>query len=304
MMERLGDAMVSAQPARVGQISIVVLTYNRCEEVCRTLRRLSALPVVYPVIVVDNGSTDATAPCIQREFPSATLVSVGANLGAASRNLGVAKVATPYVAFCDDDTCWMPGALEKAVEILDVHPGISVLNAQIWVGEAARPDPACAAMASSPLPSVAGVGPELTGFMAGACVMRTHAFRQARGYWAPFFIGGEEALLALDILAQGGTIVYAPAVQLHHWPSNSRDAPLRRRLLARNALWTAWLRLPPGMALARSWRLLSILPGWKARVAACRDALGEWRCVQRHRRVIDAALCSKLAAVWREEAGR
>ncbi|CAM3939305.1 glycosyltransferase family 2 protein [Bordetella tumulicola] len=304
MTERLGHAMVSAQPAAAGRISIVVLTYNRCEEVCRTLRGLSALPVAYPVIVVDNGSTDDTAPRIEREFPSVTLVSVGANLGAAGRNQGVVKVATPYVAFCDDDTCWMPGSLEKAVEILDAHPGISVLNARIWVGEDARPDPACVAMASSPLPSVAGVGPELTGFMAGASVMRTHAFRQARGYWAPFFIGGEEALLALDILAQGGTIVYAPAVQLRHWPSISRDTSLRRRLLARNALWTAWLRLPLPLALARSWHQLSFLPDWRTRFAACRDALVGWRCVRRHRRVLDAALCRKLAAVWRDEAGR
>ncbi len=296
--------MANAQPSPAGQVSIVVLTYNRCEEVCRTLARIDALPGNPAVIVVDNGSSDGTALRIKQDFPGARLVETAANLGAAGRNRGVAEVATPYVAFCDDDTCWMPGALEQAAGILDAHEDIAVLNARIWVGEDARPDPACQAMEASPLPRVPGVGPELTGFMAGACVMRTSAFRRAGGYLPPFFIGGEEELLALDILAQGGRIVYAPAVQTRHWPSASRDAPLRRRLLARNALWTAWLRLPPRMAMARSLHVLSALPGWKARIGACRDALQGWRRVAGHRRVLDAGLCRKLAAVWRAGDGR
>lgn len=296
--------MMPARRSLAARVSIVVLTYNRCDEICRTLGRLAALPGNVAVIVVDNGSVDGTAQRIKRDFPGVTLVPAGANLGAAGRNLGVAEVATPYVAFCDDDTCWMPGALETAAEILDAHEAIAVLNARIGVGDDARPDPACLAMQASALPVVDGIGPELTGFMAGACVMRTRAFRHAGGYLAPFFIGGEEALLALDIMAQGGRIVYAPAVQTRHWPSACRDASLRRRTLARNALWTAWLRLPPGMALARTLHVLASLPGWRVRAGACQDALRGWGLVAAHRQVLEAVVCRKLAAVWRAEARR
>ncbi|MCD0506262.1 glycosyltransferase family 2 protein, partial [Bordetella petrii] len=214
----------------------------------RTLRGLAGLPGRHPIIVVDNGSTDGTAQAVRQEFPGLDLVRTGANLGAAARNLGVRQAGTEYVAFCDDDTRWEPGALETAVNILDAAPEIAVLNAQVLLGDEARLDPACAAMEESPLPEQPGVGPCLLGFMAGACVMRAQAFRHAGGYWPPMLMGGEEGLLALDILDQGLRIVYAPAVCARHWPSPLRDAPLRQRLQARNSVWTAWLRLPAGLA--------------------------------------------------------
>ncbi|SSW67112.1 hypothetical protein AVE30378_02455 [Achromobacter veterisilvae] len=278
--------------------SIVVLTHNRRGEVLRTLRRLAALPGDHPILVVDNGCTDDTALRVQREFPGVLLIRAGANLGAAGRNLGVQRVVSPYVAFCDDDTWWVPGALERAADILDAHPDIAVLNARISVGGDERADPACEAMARSPLPFIAGVGPELMGFMAGACIMRVDAFLRAGGYWKPFFIGGEEALLALDIVAQGGRIAYAPELRLHHWPSLARDRSLRSRMLARNALWTAWLRLPAWMAIGHSLSTLRRVPGCRARVRACRDALAGWRLIREHRRPLDSALCEKLRIVW------
>lgn len=280
------------------RVSIVVLTYNRCEEVCRTLRGLRALQSGHRIIVVDNGCTDDTASCVRRQFPDVTLVQAGGNLGAAGRNWGVELVRTPYVAFSDDDTCWLPGALEEAIRILDGHGDITVLNAQIRVGDDESLDPACAAMAGSPLPGVEGVGPELTGFMAGACVMRTCAYRRAGGYWPPLFIGGEEELLALDILADGGRIVYAPAVRTRHWPSTARDSERRRRLMARNALWIAWMRFSVPMAAARSVTVLRAVPTWRMRLAVCAEAMAGWAQVLRHRRVLDMAVCRKLQLVW------
>jgi len=286
------------------RVSIVMLTHNRCSEAAQTLRRLRSLPGSHPIVVVDNGSADETVPMIRRDFPGVVLLPAGSNLGAAGRNLGVKRVETPYVAFCDDDTWWAPGALEAAASILDSHADVAVLNACILVGPEERADPACVAMAGSPLPAIAGVGPELMGFMAGACVMRTSAFLRAGGYWEPFFIGGEETLLAWDIVSQGGRIAYTPTLRVHHWPSLARDRELRRRMLARNALWTAWLRLPTGMALAWSFRALRALRGWRARVRACRDAWAGWRLIRERRRPLEPEICGKLRLVWSARHGR
>src|SRR5690606_9271480 len=164
------------------------------------------------------------------------LVESPRNLGAAGRNLGVEQVQTPYVAFCDDDTCWQPGALERAADILDEHPSVALVNARILVGPEKRTDTACAPMADSPLGEVGGRR-LLLGFMAGASVMRTQCYRAVGGYWPPFFIGGEETLLALDLAAHGWQMVYAPDVLTRHWPSANRDAGTRRHMLARNAIW-------------------------------------------------------------------
>ncbi|AFK61972.1 glycosyltransferase [Advenella kashmirensis WT001] len=156
------------------KISIVLLTHSRVGELCRTLGHLLDLPEKPPIIVVDNCSIDNTAERVQAAFPTVKLICTERNLGAAGRNLGVDFVQTPYVAFCDDDTWWAPGALDTAVELLDRHARLSVLNARIVVGPQQMPDPTCAAMASSPLAYHDDIGPLLAGFMAApsSCVQK------------------------------------------------------------------------------------------------------------------------------------
>lgn len=235
-------------------LTVVVLTYRRPAELRRTLQRTMALRAPPPVVVADNGGDAATRALVEREFPSVRLLTMGRNLGAAARNAGVARAATPYVAFCDDDTWWEEGSLARAVALLDAHPAIAVLCARVLVGPDEIEDPTCAAMARSPLPRAGLPGPALLGFLAGASVVRRSAFLEAGGYEPRFLIGGEEALLSLDLLARGWRICYAPQLTVHHYPSAQRDSALRRRLLRRNALWLAWLRLPVGMMLSDTWR--------------------------------------------------
>lgn len=241
-----------------GRATIVVLTYNRRVQVLSTLQALRQLPGSWPIIVVDNGSNDGTAKAIRARFPSVLLIQLRRNLGAAARNLGVAYVHTPYVAFCDDDTQWEPGALDEAVTVLDATPEVAVINACIHVGPKRRLDPTCSIMLQSPLPRGGLPGPRLLGFMAGACVMRTRDFFEVGGYWPPLFIGGEEALMALDLVDRGRQIVYLPTVVTRHFPSKLRNAPLRQRLLLRNAIWVAWMRRPLGAAWRTSLQRLAV----------------------------------------------
>ena len=75
------------------RVTMVVLTHNRREEVCRSVARLVALPDACPVLVVDNGSTDDTAEAIARRFPEVEVVRLPDNRGAAGRkdlNAGIA----------------------------------------------------------------------------------------------------------------------------------------------------------------------------------------------------------------------
>jgi GT2 family glycosyltransferase len=255
------------------RISVVVLTHNRVQEVCATVGALLALPERPAVIVVDIASTDDTVAGLARHFPALDIVIAPANLGAAGRNLGVARVTTEFVAFCDDDTCWSPGSLERAVRLFDGYPRVGVLSARVVVGSNRTIDETCLRMRSSPLPSTGLPGPALVGFMAGASIFRTALYRAVGGYEPRLFIGGEETLVALDVLARHYAIAYAHELELHHRPSALRDSALRRRMLARNAAWVAWLRLPAAEALGSTWRALRVLrrenASWRAR---CRDA--------------------------------
>lgn len=289
--------MPPAESAADHHVTVVVLTWRRPAELRRCLGHLAALPERPPLVVVDNGSGDGTAEMVQREFPQAALVVLPHNLGAAGRNAGVARVRTPFVAFCDDDTWWAPGAIGRAADVLQAHPTLGAVAARVLVGEQNRPDPTCEAMAASPLPRGHGPGPALVGFMAGAVVMRTAAFRQAGGYEPRFHLGAEEALLALDVISAGWRIAYVREIVLHHHPSPMRDVPARRLVVLRNRLWLAWLRLSPRLAWHETRQLLREAQGHGLRGPVLWQALRGAPWVAAHRRPAPAEVQAQFAQV-------
>lgn len=302
------------------RISIVVLTYNRRAEIQRTLERLlgngestestavgaagGTANEAAQICVVDNGSRDGTAEVIARRFPTLRLIRLAENFGAAGRNRGVQAARTPYVAFCDDDTWWAPGALTRATELLDRHPELAALTARVLVGPEDREDPTCRLMAASPIPAIPGIDgiAIVAGLLAGACVIRREAFLAAGGYEPRLFLGGEERLLALDLMAAGWHLGYAPALVVHHHPSSLRDSAARRHLLLRNALWCAWLRRPLPGALRESLARLRAVAGEPRLLAAVFDALQGLPWVLRRRRVIPGQVEARLQLVERQQA--
>ncbi|HEY1700135.1 MAG TPA: glycosyltransferase, partial [Trebonia sp.] len=207
------------------------------------------------IIVVDNGSRDGTAEEVRRAFPHVELVPLRRNLGACARNVGVRRAGTPYVALSDDDSWWEPGALSKAVTVLEASPGTGIVAAATLVGPEATPDPVNALMADSPLSRGPLPGPRVLGFLGCAAVARRQAYLAAGGYSRLLFIGGEEELLAYDLATQGWAISYRADVVAHHWPSPVRDARRRRKQEIRNRALVAWLRRPLPRAAGDTVRL-------------------------------------------------
>jgi GT2 family glycosyltransferase len=278
------------------RVALVVLTHERRERVCRSLVRALALPEAPELIVVDNGSCDGTAAAVERVAPEACVIRSPLNLGAAGRNLGVAATSRPYVAFSDDDTWWEPGALSRAADRLDAAPALAVVSAQVRVAPGGRLDPACRAMAESPLGRRADGGMRLVGFLAGACVARRSAFLAAGGYDARLFLGAEESLLALDLLARGFEIAYFADVVAHHAPA-PRDAARRRARLLANEIQVAWLRRPLPSALAITRRRLAEANREGALAAVAAGCLRACARLARERRVVSPALEQALRRV-------
>jgi GT2 family glycosyltransferase len=269
------------------RVTVVIITRNREAELLRTLEHMTALPDRVPVVVVDNGSTDHTADAVTARFGQVTLLRSERNLGAPGRNLAVRGIDTPYVAFCDDDTRWRAGALSRAADLLDAHPGLASVTGRILVAPAMVEDPITPELRDSPVPGPAWLpGPALLGVLAGASMFRVAAFREVGGFSPRLWLGGEEELLALDLAARGWWMCWAPDVVVEHAPSASRDPRRRRQLGIRNTLWTAWLRRPLPSALRRTGTLLrSVPPDW-ASVVAVVEALAGLAWVLRERRVV------------------
>lgn len=280
------------------RVSVVVLTWNRRDELLRTLSHVAAIDPGVPIVVVDNASADGTAQAVAQQHPRARIVRMPFNAGAAGRNAGARACTTPYVAFCDDDTWWLPESIAVAVAALDAHATLAAVTARVLVGEHCREDPTNARMAASPLPNTLGLhGSELLGLLGGACMVRRSAFLDAGGYDPRLFLGCEEALLATDLMAAGWRMAYLPDAVVRHFPSSIRDAAARRRLATRNALWFAWLRRPLRSALAasRDWWIESLRDRSLLRNAA--DALRGLPWVLRERRVVPAHVEQTLSTL-------
>ncbi|HEY6836991.1 MAG TPA: glycosyltransferase [Gaiellaceae bacterium] len=82
----------------------------------------------FEVVVVDDGSGDATG-AIASSFPEPVRVVRQDNAGvAAARNLGVAEAQGELIAFCDADDVLLPQHLETLVAVRDRHGGIATSN--------------------------------------------------------------------------------------------------------------------------------------------------------------------------------
>ncbi len=247
------------------------------------------------MIVVDNGSTDDTVNVARHFDPRIQVVPLGRNLGAAGRNVGVQMARTPFVAFSDDDSWWAPGALALAVDRFESFPDLGLLAARLLVGPEEELDPVSRLMATSPL-SFDGhdgtnlVGVPITSFVACGAVIRASAFLQAGGFNRHFGVGGEEEVLAMDMLRNGWRLAYAEDLVAYHYPSSVRNVSRRHRRQVRNALWSVWLRRPASSALASTWRIASL----SLKDGSCRlgviDALTGLPWVLRERNPVPASL--------------
>lgn len=270
---------------------MVVLSRDRRDELLHTLERLEALSEAPPLIVVDNGSSDGSPAGVARAHPDVALLALPGNEGAAARTLGVRAARTEYVAFSDDDSWWEPGALRRAVELLDAHPTVALLAARVLVGPEGRLEPTCIAMADSPLPPRAALpGPRVLGFVACGAVVRRDAYLAAGGFHPRYGVGGEEALLAADLASAGWDLVYVDELVARHHPSPRRDRPARRAGAQRNDLWSAWLRRPWPMALRRTGELLTRIPRDEAALRGTIAAAGGLPWVLRERCAVPAAV--------------
>ncbi len=278
------------------RIGAVVITHNRRQEVVQAVGRLLDLPERPHVVVVDNGSSDGTAEALRARYPGAEVVALPENRGAVGRNIGVERLHTPYVAFCDDDTWWEPGSLTRAADVLDAYPRVAIANARIVVEPSGVEDPIVAELRDSPVPAPAWLpGPALGSFLAGASVVRRDAFKEAGGFSERLWLGGEEELLATDLLTAGWELCYLAELTVHHQASPLRDAHLRRRHGIRNTLWFTWLRRPWPAALRRTAHLARTLPRDRVTALGVSDALRGLPWVLAERRPRPPAVEARLS---------
>lgn len=120
-------------------LSVVIGTLNRCDSLPKAIDSLLAQqcpPERLEIIVVDNGSTDATAQVAQGYAARDPRVRhvVEPKLGLSNaRNKGISEARGAYVGFFDDDATAEPQWAATILSIIDSDPGVGALGGPIVV---------------------------------------------------------------------------------------------------------------------------------------------------------------------------
>jgi O-antigen biosynthesis protein len=107
------------------RVSVIVPTYNRADVLPRAIRSVLAQSWTdLELLVVDDGSTDATAEVVARHGdPRVRYLRQPQNAGvSAARNRGLRAARGDFVAFLDSDDEWLPGKLFEQLAVFERAP--------------------------------------------------------------------------------------------------------------------------------------------------------------------------------------
>lgn len=129
-----------SEPVR---ISAIVPTHDRRHAVLRAVCSVqSQTHPVHEIIVVDDGSSDATAQAVRDTFPGVTIVTQEQRGVSAARNRGIVDARGNWIAFLDSDDEWLPHKVERQLDALADAPEVRLCHAdEIWVRNGRRVNP-------------------------------------------------------------------------------------------------------------------------------------------------------------------
>ena len=209
-------------------ITIGILSYNRCDDLLRTLHTViyeCAYPAI-EVIVVDNASRDNTIEQVGHYFPTVQLVALAQNTGTAGRNEYIQRARGTYIFCLDDDS--LPGSADSFTDItlwMESHPEVSMFNTRCI-------QPRTGIDETSGF-EILGKKDSTKGFYRGlyafecACCMRTEHIRAVGGYSQHNNWGAEGMDLAMKLYMHGFKSVWHPEFltlhfkQFHNRPKQS-----------------------------------------------------------------------------------
>lgn len=225
------------------ECSVVVCTRNQGVKLARMLASMAAMTppdVAWEVVVVDNGSDDATAATIAGfadRLPIRRVWEPRAGLSHA-RNAGVAAAAGRYIAWTDDDVLVAPGWLAAFCAAFAAHPDAALFAGRItpvlepptpdWF-RAALPDLhyLLAARDFGPLAVPLAIAGERLPFGASFAVrtaeQRQFLYDPDLGVAPGRRRGGEESAVAAAILAAGHSGWWVPGAEVEHLIASDRQ---------------------------------------------------------------------------------
>ncbi len=108
------------------QYTVVIPAYNAALTIAETIQSALAQTVApQRVIVVDDGSTDATRTVVEAFGGCVELLAQSNQGPGAAMSLGMRHCETPLIAAIDADDIWLPEKIERQLEYLRLRPNCS-----------------------------------------------------------------------------------------------------------------------------------------------------------------------------------
>jgi GT2 family glycosyltransferase len=227
------------------RLSIVIVNWNRLDDVRRNIGRLLRLEIPRSeIIVVDNGSTDGSAEYLAR-FASIRLIRLETNLGpAAARNVGIDAAGGRYILFLDSDALLGRRGVSRLLRRMEADPTLGVIGCRIVNAGTRRLDQWIYAEAPQTHERVEF---ETYSFSAAGALARADALRESGGFWDELFIYNEEVDLSIRMIRSGYRIIYFPGAPVFHL--GSPEGRIRSGAYwyyqIRNWIWIAYRHYPP-----------------------------------------------------------
>jgi len=188
---------------------LLITTRNRRDELLRTLAAM--VPVLgsgNEIIVLDDGSTDATSQALQQAFSGVRVLREEQSRGyIAGRNrlLGMA-VGTYAISLDDDSEIVSPEALPEIARHFAENPRCGAIAMRIYWGPSLPPDLTAPQEPPHRVKSFVGCG---------------HAWKMGAWHsivpypeWFEFY--GEEDFASIQLFRHGWEVHYLPQVVVHH----------------------------------------------------------------------------------------
>ena len=248
-------------------VSIIIVSFNARADLERCLGSLHAsMPArSREIIVVDNGSSDGSAEAAARG-PGVKVVCHRDNLGfARATNAGIHVSTGANLLLLNSDTVVPPGAIERLLEILDLHPDVAVVGPRL-VDATGKPELSFGRMIG-PLNELRQKSKrqadvdrltrqiQYPDWVSGACLLVRRADAYAAGLLDErYFMYTEDVDFCAAIRARGRKVLFTPRVQVVHLRGRSRrsapratEAAYRRSQIAfyekHHPAWAPILRL-------------------------------------------------------------
>ena len=218
-------------------VSVIIPTYNRCEDLKRLLQSVAASDYSNTeIIVVNNASTDATEQVVKNFMQEkgggvpVRYVASAVNLNAGGgRAEGVRHARGDYYLFIDDDNEICPDMISELVDFQRTHPGAGLMAplsvdgpesrrvAALGCGMNLTTSKAIFVQPGILLEQVDRKGLYPTIAATNSFMMTREAYEKSGG-WDPYLeIMYEETDLGLRVQKAGFGQFYAPRAVTIHW---------------------------------------------------------------------------------------